>query len=194
MKKISTVKQPEIKPFKSAIVWERWLSTHPNVKEGIWLQIAKKSTGIPTVTYDEALDVALCYGWIDGQRKSFDTNYFIQKFTPRRSKSLWSKRNVAKVSQLIKRKKMQPAGLVEVKAAKKDGRWQAAYDSQKDMVVPDDFLKAIEQNKKAKDFFNTLNKTSLYAIAWRLHTARTPEVRLRRFTVLFEKLKKGEKI
>ena len=185
--------EAQIKLFASAIDWEQWLSGNSNTKQGVWLQIAKKTSGIATVAYDEALEAALCHGWIDGQRKSHDKDYFLQRFTPRRAKSLWSKRNVAKVSQLIDSAKMQSAGLAEVEAARQDGRWQAAYDSQKDMVIPEDFLLALRQNEKTAAFFATLNKTTLYAIAWRLHTAKKPETRLRRFAILLEMLEKGEK-
>lgn len=180
--------------FESFAAWQKWLDVHNSSANGIWIKIAKKDSGIPTVTYDEALDIALCYGWIDGIRKSVDEKYFMQKFTPRRPKSLWSKRNVGKVAELITAKKMRPAGLAEVEAAKADGRWQAAYDSQKDMVIPADFLAAVEKNPRAKKVFSTLNKSSLFAIYFRLSTAKTPETRARRFNVLLQKLENGEAI
>jgi uncharacterized protein YdeI (YjbR/CyaY-like superfamily) len=157
------------------------------------MQLAKKASGIATVTYDEALDVALCYGWIDGQKKTHDADYFLQRFTPRRTRSLWSRRNVTKARQLIDAGKMQPTGLAEVELAQQDGRWEAAYDSPKDMVVPEDFLRAVQEDEKAGAFFATLNKTNLYAIAWRLHTAKTPETRARRFAALLAMLAKAEK-
>lgn len=156
----------------SVLVWEEWLCEHHAKLDSVWLKIAKKASGIPSVTHDEVLDVALCYGWIDGQRKGYDDKYFLQKFSPRRRKSLWSKRNVNKVAELSAAGRMQPSGLAEVEAAKQDGRWQAAYDSSKDIVFPDDFLNALEKNKKAQAFFSTLSKSSMYAIAWRLATAR----------------------
>ena len=186
--------ETQIKLFASSLAWEQWLSGSSPTQQGVWIQIAKKASGIATVTCEEALDVALCYGWIDGQRKSHSADYFLQKFTPRRPKSLWSKRNVARASQLIDLARMQPSGLAEVEAAQQDGRWQAAYDSQKDMVIPDDFLLAVQQNEKAGAFYSTLNKTNLYAIAWRLQTAKNPETRARRFNVLLEMLEKGEKL
>ncbi len=186
--------EAQIRSFVSSLAWEQWLSGHSHTKQGVWLQIAKKASGIATVTYDEALDVALCYGWIDGQRKSYNEDYFLQKFTPRRPKSLWSKRNVAKVAHLIDSARMQPAGFAEVEDAQQDGRWQAAYDSSKDMVIPDDFLLAVRQNEKTEAFFATLDRTNVYAIAWRLQTARKPEIRTRRFTVLLEMLEKGGKL
>jgi uncharacterized protein YdeI (YjbR/CyaY-like superfamily) len=186
-------RESRIMPFASSAAWEAWLLEHHGIETEIWIQIAKKASGIPTVTHDDALDVALCYGWIDGQRKSYNDAYFLQKFTPRRPKSLWSKRNIAKVSQLIGSARMQPAGLAEVEAAQKDGRWQAAYDSQKNMIIPEDFLQAVQCNKQANAFFKTLDRSNLYAIAWRLQTAKTPETRARRFTSLLESLKRGEK-
>lgn len=181
------------KLFAFSSAWEEWLSENSHTKQGVWVQIAKKASGIATVTYEEALDTALCYGWIDGQRKSGGEDYFLQRFTPRRPKSLWSQRNVAKIWQLIAAARMQPAGLAAVEAAQKDGRWEAAYASQKDMVIPEDFLLAVQQNQKAGAFFSTLNKTSLYSITWRLHTARKPETRTRLFGVLLQMLENGEK-
>ncbi|RYG42284.1 bacteriocin-protection protein, YdeI/OmpD-associated family [bacterium] len=184
----------EIRPFADAASWERWLEENQGLKQGTWLKIAKKGSGIPTVSYDEALDVALCYGWIDGQKKTYEGEFFMQRFTPRRPKSLWSKRNVAKALGLIDSGRMRPAGLSEVELARSDGRWQAAYDSPKDMVLPEDFLSALEKNERAKAFFDTLNKSSRYTIAFRLHNAGTPETRARRFTALLGQLERGEAI
>src|SRR5262249_35841977 len=136
----------------------------------------------------------LCYGWIDGQRKSHDDTYFLQKFTPRRPKGLWSKRNIDKVTRLIAEGRMQPSGLAEAEAAKQDGRWKAAYDSPRNMTVPEDCLKALKKNKEALAFFNTLNKANIYAIAWRLQTAKKPETRQRRFDALLAMLEREEKL
>lgn len=155
--------------------------------------MAKKASGIASVTHDEALEVALCFGWIDGQRNGHDDRYFLQKFTPRRPKSLWSKRNVAKIAKLTAEGRMQPSGLAEVAAAQLDGRWKAAYAGPKEMIFPKDFLKALEKNKKARMFFRTLSKTNVYAIAWRLETAKKPETRQRRFDALLAMLDRGEK-
>jgi uncharacterized protein YdeI (YjbR/CyaY-like superfamily) len=168
------------------------MSEHHAQQNGVWIKIAKKTSGIVSVTHDEALDVALCYGWIDGQRKSYDSMFFLQKFTPRRPRSLWSKRNVAKVAKLTATGRMKPSGLAEVEAAKRDGRWEAAYDSSKNIVMPADFLKALEKNKRAQAFFNTLSRSNLYAIALRLTTARKPETRQRRLDALLAMLKRGE--
>ncbi len=179
--------------FSSSLAWEQWLSENHDTQRGLWIQIAKRAAGIATVTYDQALEAALCYGWIDGQRRSHSADYFLQKFTPRRPKSLWSKRNIAIVARLTEAARMRPAGLAEVEAAQQDGRWQAAYDSQKNMVIPEDFLRAVRENERANACFATLNKTSLYAIGWRLHTAKTPATRARRFAALLEMMEQGEK-
>jgi uncharacterized protein YdeI (YjbR/CyaY-like superfamily) len=190
---MTSEKEYPIVPFISAAEFESWIIKNPNLP-GVWVKIAKKSSGIPSVTYDEALDVALCYGWIDGVKRGFDDMYFLQKFTPRRPRSTWSKRNVAKVAELIAAGRMQPAGLAEVAAAKADGRWDAAYDSQKDMTVPDDFLQAVAANPAAQEFYNTLNKANTFAIAYRLRTAKKPETRKRRFDALLAMLERGEKL
>jgi uncharacterized protein YdeI (YjbR/CyaY-like superfamily) len=183
-----------ILPFASVALWEQWLSEHHTRRDGVWLKMAKQASGIASVTYDEALDVALCYGWIDGQRKPVDSEFFLQKFTPRRPKSLWSKRNIAKVAELTAARRMQPAGLAEVEAARRDGRWAAAYDSPKNMVVPEDFLQALRENQQALAFFTTLSKANVHAIAWRLQTAKQPETRKRRFAALLAMLERGEKL
>lgn len=153
----------------------------------------KKASGKLTVTYAEALDCALCYGWIDGLKKSHDAESFIQKFTPRRPRSLWSKINCGHVERLRKAGKMKPAGEAAIDAAKKDGRWKAAYDGPGKATIPKDFLQALAKDKKAKEFFGTLNKTNLYSIAWRLQTARKPETRARRMTAIIEMLAAGKK-
>jgi uncharacterized protein YdeI (YjbR/CyaY-like superfamily) len=175
-------------------VWEQWLAEHHTRTAGVWIKMAKKASGIASVTHDEALDVALCYGWIDGQRNSLDDSYFLQKFTPRRPKSLWSKRNIDKIAALTAAGRMQPSGLAEVEAAKADGRWEAAYDSPKNMVVPEDFLQALAADEPARAFFDTLNQANRFAIAWRLQTAKKPETRRRRFEALLAMLARGEKL
>jgi len=179
-------------PFATAAEFEEWLVAHHD-QPGVWLQLAKKSSGIPSVTYAEALDIALCYGWIDGLKRSFDEQYFLQKFTPRRPRSLWSKRNIGKIAELTAAGRMQPAGLAEVEMARRDGRWDAAYDSPRDMVMPEDFVRAVATNDKAKATYETLSKTNLYAIAFQLGTAKKPETRQRRFDKLLAMLERGEK-
>jgi len=161
---------------------------------GIWLRIFKKVSGEKTITYDEALDEALCFGWIDGQKKTYDEKSWLQKFTPRRSKSIWSKRNKARVALLIEEKRMQPSGLKEIETAKKDGRWDKAYDSPSQMEIPSYFLAILEKDRQAYEFFKTLNKANIYAIAWRLQTAKTPETREKRMSVLLEMMKNRQKL
>jgi len=184
----------EIISFKSQKEWKRWLSKNHSKSTGVWFRFFKKDSGIKHVNYAEALDEALCFGWIDGQAKKFDDKSWIQKFTPRRPASVWSKRNKDNIERLVKAGKMKPAGLKEVEKAKSDGRWENAYDSPKNMKVPEDFLKELSKNKKAKAFFETLNKTNTYSIAWRLQTSKKPETRIRRMTAILEMLKKGNKL
>ncbi len=172
--------------------WADWLAQNHGKSKGIWLRFFKKGSGVATLSYAEALDEALCYGWIDGQVKKFDEKSWLQKFTPRRARSLWSKRNVAKAEKLIECGRMTSAGLAEIDAAKKDGRWKCAYDSPSAMKIPADFLKELAKDRKANAFFKTLNRTNLYAIGWRLQTARTPETRERRKKAILEMLSKGE--
>ena len=181
-----------ILPFESKKKFSDWLAKNHDKSAGLWLKIAKKATGISTVTYAEALDVALCYGWIDGQKGSFDEQYFLQKFTPRRAKSIWSKINVEKVAGLIASGEMKPSGLKAVEAAKQDGRWDAAYSSQKNIVVPADFQSALEKNKKAKAFFETLTGAKRYSFLFRIETAKKAETREKRIGQFVQMLAKGE--
>jgi uncharacterized protein YdeI (YjbR/CyaY-like superfamily) len=183
-----------IKSFSTTQKWHAWLLKNHASQQGIELRLFKKDSGIKSITYAEAVDEALCFGWIDGIKKKYDEKSWIQKFTPRRPKSLWSKTNRENIARLIKEKRMQPAGLKEVEAAKKDGRWEAAYDSPKNMEVPADFLKELKKNKKAYEFFKTLNKSNIYAIAWRLQTAKKPETREKRLKILIEMMKDNKKI
>lgn len=180
--------------FASQKAWCIWLGKNHDVSDGIWLRIFKKATGKETVTYAEALDEALCYGWIDGQKKTYDAESFLQKFTPRRSRSMWSKRNREHVDRLIKAKRMTTAGQAEIDAAKKDGRWEQAYDAPSTMVIPEDFIKMLKKDKKAYEFFITLNKANTYALAWRLQTAKKPETRLKRMELFLTMMKEGRKL
>ena len=184
---------PPVLSFASAQKWEAWLAKNHARPEGIWLRFFKKGSGKKTVTYAEALDGALCYGWIDSQLKKYDEISYLQKFTPRRSKSVWSKINIGHVERLIQAGKMKPVGLQKIEEAKKDGRWEKAYDSQGKMEMPADFLKRLAKNKKAKAFFETLNKANTYAIGWRLQTAKRPETREKRMKEILAMLAKGEK-
>jgi uncharacterized protein YdeI (YjbR/CyaY-like superfamily) len=184
-----------IKSFSSSRKWKEWLAmNYATFNNGIWLRIFKKDSGEKTITYDEALDEALCFGWIDGQKKTYDEKSWLQKFTPRRSKSIWSKRNKARVALLIEEKRMQPSGLKEIETAKKDGRWDKAYDSQSQMEIPSDFLAILEKDQQVYEFYKTLNKANIYAIAWRLQTAKTLETREKRMRVLLEMMKNRQKL
>lgn len=179
--------------FKTSQELRTWLLKNHTKSNGIWLQISKKTSAIPSITYDEALDEALCFGWIDGQKKKFDDKSWLQKFTPRRAKSVWSKRNREHIARLTKEKHMQPMGLREVETAKSDGRWDSAYDSPKNIEMPTDFLKELRKNKRAYEFFLTLNKANTYAIAWRLQTAKKPETREKRISAILEMMRDGKK-
>jgi uncharacterized protein YdeI (YjbR/CyaY-like superfamily) len=180
--------------FESPAAWEEWLAGEHGSQAGVWIKIAKKATGIPTVTHGEALDIALCYGWIDGQRKSFDDQWFLQRFTPRRARSNWSKVNRGKVDQLIAEGRMQPAGLAEIERAKADGRWDAAYDAQSTATVPDDLQRELDANPAAAAFFATLNSQNRYAILHRIQDAKRPETRVRRIAKFVAMLNEGTKI
>jgi len=183
----------EVIAFASAKQWELWLAKNHAQAEGVWIRFFKKGANVASVSYDEALIVALCYGWIDGQIKGQDERCYIHKFTPRRAKSIWSRRNCELVERLIAEGKMKPAGLKAIEAAKADGRWERAYDSPGKMTLPDDFLKAVSKNKKAAKFLAGLNRANLYAIAWRLQTAKKPETRAKRMKAIIEMLAKGKK-
>jgi uncharacterized protein YdeI (YjbR/CyaY-like superfamily) len=183
----------KIMRFQSSSDFRTWLATNHGEQGGVWLRVYRKGSGVATVTYAEALDQALCFGWIDGQKKPYDQRSWLQRFTPRRPRSGWSKRNTRQAERLIKSGEMAPAGLREVKAAKADGRWKAAYDSFAKAAVPDDFLNQLAKNKKAKAFFETLNKTNLYSIAYRLQTAKRAETRERRARAIISMLAREEK-
>lgn len=178
--------------FADAAAWETWLAQHYELQTGVWIKVAKKASGIASVDHPEALDVALCYGWIDGQRRGLDETHFLQKFTPRRPRSLWSKVNIGKVAQLITAGRMQAPGLVEIERAQADGRWEAAYESQKEATVPPDLTEALAPYPQAKDFFESLGRAAQYAFLWRLMTAKTPETRARRLEAMVELLKQGK--
>jgi uncharacterized protein YdeI (YjbR/CyaY-like superfamily) len=178
----------------SAAAWERWLKRHQADAAGVWLRMAKKSSGIASVTHAEALEVALCYGWIDGQRKAEDDKHFLQRFTPRTPRSTWSKINRDKALRLIDEDRMQPAGLAEVERARTDGRWEAAYDAQSIATVPPDLQAALDANSKAAAFFAELDSRNRYAVLFRTQGAKKAETRARRIAQFVEMLAKGEKI
>jgi len=174
--------------------FERWLRKHHAKASCVWVKYAKKKSGIASIDWDQAVDVALCYGWIDGQAKAFDETYSLQRFTPRGKKSKWSKLNRERVARLTKEGRMQPAGLAEVERAKADGRWDAAYDSPANARVPDDLAKALAKSAKAKKFFDSLSSPDRYSILYRLQAAKKPATRARRLEKFVEMLKKGEKL
>ncbi len=185
-------KELAIVSFATEKVFETWLKKNHASAAGVWVRFFKKGSGEKTIKYAEALDVALCYGWIDSQVKSYDIKSYIHKFTPRGPKSIWSKVNIGHVARLTKAEKLQPAGIAKVEAAKKDGRWEQAYDSPKNMQVPEDFLIQLKKHKKAYVFFKTLTKANVYAIAWRLQTAKKVETRQKRMVTILEMLKTGK--
>ena len=181
-------------PFENKKKFAVWLAKEHDKSTGVWLKLAKKDSGIPSITYEEALDVALCYGWIDGQKKGFDEKYWLQKFTPRGKKSIWSKINTEKAERLIASGDMNPAGLKAVEAAKLDGRWDAAYASQRNITIPVDFQAALDENQKAKAFFETLKSSERYPFLFRIHQAKKPETRVRRIQQFLEMLEKHQKV
>ncbi len=174
--------------------WAAWLDKNHATSSGVWLKLAKKASGDKSVTYDEALEAALCYGWIDGQKKSYDESAWLQKFTPRGAQSIWSKINREKAQELIRSGRMKPAGLAAVESARQDGRWDAAYDSPGRATVPDDLQMELDRNPKAKAFFDTLNSANRYAILWRIQTAKKAETRARRIQQFIRMLEKHEKL
>ena len=181
--------------FASQQEWDEWLAAHHATQpEGVWLKLAKKGAPVASVTYAEAVDTALCYGWIDGQKKAFDAQFSLQKFTPRRPRSIWSKINTAKAEQLIASGRMQPAGLQQIEAAKRDGRWDAAYHSHSTFTQHEDFLAALEEHPEAKAFFETLNKTNQHAIYFHIQNAKRPETRKARIEKYVAMLERHEKL
>jgi len=191
---IVTPDPSRIHPFKSAKAFETWLSAHHDKETEVFLRIYKKYKGVASITHHEALDVALCWGWIDGIRKSYDADSFLQRFSPRRAKSVWSTINRDKIAALIEQKRMTPHGLRHVDAAKLDGRWDAAYHGQASMKVPDDLRAAIAASPKAEKMFAKLDKANLYAIAWRVQTLRTEVGRKKKIESFVEMLARGETV
>jgi uncharacterized protein YdeI (YjbR/CyaY-like superfamily) len=179
--------------FESQDEWRSWLEKNHNVDRGVWLRFYKKGSGITSLNYAQALDEALCYGWIDGQSKTSDEKSYLQKFTRRSARSIWSKRNIEHIARLTEEGKMKPSGLKAAEAAKADGRWDMAYDSPGNMSIPEDFLLELSKDNKAFAFFETLNKANTYAISWRLQTAKKPETREKRMKIILGMLSRGEK-
>ena len=180
--------------FASQEEWREWLEINYANSDGIWLKMYKKGSGVASVVYAQALDEALCYGWIDGQLKAGDENFYLQRFTPRRARSTWSKRNISHVERLEKAGKMTPAGWKVIEDAKADGRWDNAYDSQSEMKVPDELMAELSKNQERLSYFESLNKVNRYAIIWRIQSAKNAAIREKRLKTLLEMLDRGEKI
>ena len=178
--------------FINQEAWEAWLETHGEAAAGVWLRIAKRSAEQSTVSYAEAVESALCYGWIDGQKQAEDEHHWLQRFTPRTAKSIWSKINTAKAEALISAGRMRPPGLRAVDLAKQDGRWEAAYSSASTSTVPDDLQQALDANPKAKQFFATLNGQNRYAILFRIQNVKKAETRAKKIAQFIDMLNKGE--
>jgi uncharacterized protein YdeI (YjbR/CyaY-like superfamily) len=180
--------------FETKGDFAKWLEQHHAAERGVWLRLAKAAAELQSINHAEALDVALCYGWIDGQAKSYDSDSWVQKFTPRGKRSVWSKRNQENVQRLIASGDMRPAGLAAIETAKADGRWQRAYDSPSNATVPEDFQAELDRNRKAKRFFETLKANNRYAILHRIQTAVKPETRARRIAQFIAMLERNETI
>ena len=178
-----------------AAAWESWLREHHGSSDGVWLVLAKKNVTTPTsLTYDEALEEALCHGWIDGQRRSRDEQTFIQRYTPRRARSMWSKRNVDLVARMEEEGRMRPAGRVEIERAKSDGRWDKAYGGASAQEIPDDLAAALAAEPRAQAMFEILTSANRFAVVFRVNDAKRPETRARRITQYVEQLARGETI
>jgi uncharacterized protein YdeI (YjbR/CyaY-like superfamily) len=186
------VKDRPIVAFADQRRWEAWLRRRHATSPGVWLRIAKKASGRASVTYDEAVESALCYGWIDGHKRPYDAVSWIQTFTPRTAKSIWSKVNRGKALRLIKRGRMKAAGLRAVHGAKRDGRWKSAYDSASTMRMPPDLRAALSRNAKAQAFFKEVSAANRYAILWRVHDAKRPETRAKRIADFVRRLQRHE--
>jgi len=180
--------------FASAADWEEWLENNQAVSDGVWIKIAKKGVDIKSVRYPEVLESALCYGWIDGRREALDERYFLQRLTPRRPRSRWSRINREKAERLIADGRMRPAGLAEVQQAERDGRWEAAYEGQKRIAIPDDLQHELDARPQARAFFAELSSQNRYAILYRLQEAKKPETRARRLAKFVAMLEAGETI
>jgi uncharacterized protein YdeI (YjbR/CyaY-like superfamily) len=180
--------------FATDAEWEAWLERHHLDAPGVWVQIAKKGSGLESVRYPEVLDTAICFGWIDGRREALDETHFLQRFTPRRPSSRWSKINTDKVAALKRAGRMRSAGLAEVRKAKADGRWEAAYEGQRVASVPPDLQRELDVRPAAAEFFAKLSSQNRYAILYRLQDAKRPETRARRLQTFVAMLEAGETV
>lgn len=191
--KAATKEQPVLL-FANQKAWAAWLAKNHAGSAGVWLRIAKKGGGVKSVSYAEALETALCYGWIDGQKQIYDDSTWLQKFTPRGAKSIWSKINREKAEQLLASGKMKAAGRKAIERAKQDGRWDKAYESQRTASIPADLQAELDKHPRAAEFFATLNSVNRYAILFRIHTAKKAETRAQRIEKFIQMLEKHEKI
>jgi uncharacterized protein YdeI (YjbR/CyaY-like superfamily) len=180
--------------FGDTHAWDAWLAAHHADSAGVWLKIAKKGSGGQSISYSDALDVALCHGWIDGQKGRLDDDYWLQRFTPRKPGSRWSKINTERASELMSSGRMRPAGLREVERAQADGRWEQAYESQSRVTVPEDLARALAANPRARAFFATLDSANRYAVLYRIGTAKRPETRASRIATFVAMLSEHKKI
>lgn len=180
--------------FGTYKAWGVWLSKNCSKSAGVWLKLAKKGSRIQTVSYQEAIEVAICYGWIDGHKRPCDESWWLQKFTPRGPKSIWSKINREKANELIESGRMKPAGLKAIESAKANGRWESAYDSQRTASVPEDLQAALDNSPKARAFYATLNSANRYAILFRVQTARKQETREKRIREFIAMLERHERL
>jgi uncharacterized protein YdeI (YjbR/CyaY-like superfamily) len=188
-KRTSAAKSVLKRLFKSRAHWNEWLEKNHENPDGLWVHFAKKGSGVVTVTYDEALETALCFGWIDGQLRTHDEKTFVRKFTPRRARSIWSKVNRAKAEKLIQSGRMQAPGLKAIERAREGGEWNAAYDSARTATVPPDLQAAFARTVKAAEFFGRLDSANRYAMLWRIQTARSAEMRAKRIKEIVAMLK-----
>ena len=183
-----------VKSFRSAEAFEAWLAKNHKKADGLWLKIAKAKSGIKSIAFPDALDIALCYGWIDGLRRGLDDDYYVQKFTPRRAKSIWSVINKNKVAQLIKAGRMKEAGLAAIEEAKKNGQWNKAYHSQANITIPEELQKALDKNKNAKQFFEKLSSRNRYALLFRIHQAKREETKMKKIAEFIKMLESNKTI
>lgn len=179
--------------FASASEWEKWLAKNHAKSTGVWIRVFRKNSGVVSVSNSDALDVALCYGWITGQAKRYDDRSWLDRFVPRRPKSIWSKINTRRAERLIAEGRMKPAGIKQIEEAKKDGRWERAYSPPSEAKVPDDFLKELAKNRKANGFFHKLVKTNVYSIIFRVENTKSSELRRAKVREIVEMLERGEK-
>jgi uncharacterized protein YdeI (YjbR/CyaY-like superfamily) len=186
--------QSPIFQFEDRGAWEGWLEAQHQSADGVWLKLAKKGSGVNTVTYAEALEEALRYGWIDAQKAPHDESFWLQRFTPRGPRSKWSRINRQKATELIEQGRMTPAGLAQVEAARRDGRWEKAYASPRTATVPEDFQRALDENPAASEFFTTLGSTHRYSFLYRIEDAKRPETRARRIREYVAMLADGRTI